>query len=128
MQLFHLEYLIPISLLFLRIIVAIVFFSSGRNHLADPIKRSESLDLSPDMTRIIGILEIIAAISIAIGIVPQIGAMIIIVIMLGAIKKKIIDWNTGFYAKKSFGWHYDAIFLVAALLIMATNGGKYILY
>lgn len=127
MQLLNLEYLIPLALLALRVIVAIVFFSSGRSHLADPIKRGESIEMSPDMTRIVGILEVIAAISIAFGLVPQAGAFIIIIIMLGAIKKKIVDWNVGFYAKEGFGWHYDILFLVAALIILATNGGKYIL-
>lgn len=128
MQFVNLEHLIPIVLLALRIVIAVIFFSSGRSHLEDPIKRGESIDLSPDMTRIIGILEIIAAISIAFGIVPQVGATIILIIMIGAIKKKIVDWNVGFYSQKGFGWHYDIIFLVAALMILVTNGGKFILY
>jgi len=119
--------LIPISLLLLRIIVAIVFFSSGKSHAMNPVERGESVGLSPSMTRFLGIAEIIAAVSIALGIFPQIGALIVIIAMLGAIQKKVFVWKIGFYAEKGFGWHYDLIFLIAALVIIATNGGAYIL-
>jgi putative oxidoreductase len=118
---------IPISLLLLRIIVAIVFFSSGKSHAMNPVQRGKSIGLPPSMTRFLGIAEIIAAISIAFGIFPQIGAFIIFSIMLGAIQKKIFVWKTGFYEDKGYGWHYDLIFLIAALVIIATNGGQYII-
>ena len=118
---------IPASLLLLRIIVAIVFFSSGKSHAMNPVERGKSVGLSPALTRFLGIAEIIAAISIAFGIFPQIGALIIFVTMLGAIQKKIFVWKTAFYEDKSYGWHYDLIFLIAALVIIATNGGTYII-
>ena len=118
---------IPASLLLLRIIVAIVFFSSGKSHATDPVERGKSVGLSPSVTRFLGIAEIVAAFSIALGIFPQIGAAIVIVTMLGAIQKKIFVWKTGFYEDKGYGWHYDLILLIAALVIIATNGGAYII-
>lgn len=126
-MIFDLSFLIPITLLLLRIIVAIVFFSSGKSHFMKPIERGKSVGLSPAMTRFLGIAEILASVSIALGIFPQIGGAIIAVTMLGAIQKKIFVWKTKFYEEKSYGWHYDLIFLIAALVIMATNGGAYIL-
>lgn len=39
--------LIPISLLLLRIIIAIVFFSSGKSHVAHSVERGKSVGLSP---------------------------------------------------------------------------------
>lgn len=119
--------LIPLSLLLLRIIVAVVFFSSGKSHAAQPEKRGESIGMSPAMTRTLGIMEIIAAISIVLGLFPQIGAAVIIAVMLGAIQKKIFVWHIGFYAEEGYGWHYDLLFLIAALIIFATNGGSYVL-
>jgi len=120
--------LIPISLLLLRIIVAIVFFSSGKSHAAHPVERGKSVGLSPAVTRFLGIAEVLAAISIALGIFPQIGAAIVIITMLGSIQKKIFVWKTGFYEDKGYGWHYDLFFLIAALVIFATNGGTYIIF
>lgn len=124
---FNLTFLTPAALLALRIIVAIVFFSSGKGHATKPKERGESLGLSPTVTAIIGWVEIIAAIMIAFGIFAQIGALIIIFTMLGAIKMKLVDWKTGFYADEGYGWHYDVIFLAAALVILATSGGAYII-
>ena len=122
-----LTFLTPAALLALRIIVAIVFFSSGKGHATNPKERGEGLGLSPTITAIVGWVEIIAAIMIAVGIFAQIGALLIIVAMLGAIKMKLIDWNTGFYSDEGYGWHYDVLFVAAALVILATNGGAYII-
>ncbi|MFC6269700.1 DoxX family protein [Frigoriflavimonas asaccharolytica] len=126
MMIVDLSCLVPAALLLLRIIVAIVFFSSGKSHAMNPVERGESVGLSPAATRILGIAEILAAGSIALGIFPQIGAAIVMLTMLGAMQKKIFVWNTKFYEDKGYGWHYDLIFFLAAFVILATNGGSYI--
>lgn len=126
-MLLDLSFLVPAALVALRLIVAIVFFSSGKGHVTKPKERGESLGMSPQITLVIGVVEVIAAVMIAFGIFAQIGALIVIFIMLGAIKMKLVDWKTGFYSEEGLGWHYDVIFLAAALVILATNGGEYIL-
>ncbi len=47
--------------------------------------------------------------------------------MLGAIYKKIFVWNIGFWGNKTYGWHYDLMFVVMCLVIVFTNGGRYVL-
>ena len=81
--------------------------------------------MSPQATKALGLVEMLAAISVILGVLPQIGALLLIGTMLGAIYKKIFAWNTGFYADEGFGWHYDLLLLAAALVILATNGGAY---
>jgi len=120
-------FLIPLALLLLRIIVAIVFFSSGKSHATHPVERGKSVGLSPALTRVLGIVEVIAAFSLALGILPQVGAVLVILTMLGAMQKKIFVWKTGFYADEGYGWHYDLMLLLAALVIFTTNGGSYII-
>jgi putative oxidoreductase len=83
--------------------------------------------MSPSATKVLGIVEIIAALSIALGIYAQVGALLIIIVMLGAMQKKIFVWHTGFYEEKGYGWHYDLLLMIGALVILATNGGMYIL-
>ena len=119
--------LAPYALLALRIITAIVFFSSGRSHVEKPEERGKQIDMPPATTRFLGIMEVIAAISIAFGIFTQIGALIIMVVMLGAMQRKIFDWKTGFYADKGYGWHYDLTFFIAAAVIFSTGGGRFVL-
>jgi len=51
----------------------------------------------------------------------------LIVVSCGALEKKIFAWHTGFWGGKSYGWHYDMLFLVMNLLIVFTDGGRYTL-
>jgi len=56
--------LLPFSdaaLLSLRLVVAVVFFESGRRHAADPLGRAASIGLSPGLTRFLGLGEMAAA-------------------------------------------------------------------
>jgi len=47
--------------------------------------------------------------------------------MLGAIQKKIFVWHTGFWGEKGNGWHYDLMLVVMNLVIMFTDGGRWVL-
>jgi putative oxidoreductase len=46
---------------------------------------------------------------------------------LGAIQKKLFVWHTGFWGDKTYGWHYDLVFLVANLVSLTTGGGRLVL-
>jgi putative oxidoreductase len=116
-----------LALLLLRLVVAVVFFESGRRHASDPVRRAASVGLSPGVTRILGFAEMAAALGVALGIFTQVAALVLILIMLGAIQKKIFEWHTGFWGDKTYGWHYDLTFLIANLVILTTGGGGFVL-
>ncbi len=80
--------------------------------------------MSSMATSILGFAEVLGAISVALGIFSQIGAVLIMLAMSGAIYKKIAEWNIGFYGKDGFGWHYDLLLLLATLVIFTTGGGR----
>lgn len=122
-MMFDTLFLVPYALLFLRIIIAVIFFSSGKSHVQQPVERGKSIGMSPDVTKVLGIMEIVAALSIAFGIFTQIGALILMIVMAGAIQKKVFVWNTKFYEDKGYGWHYDLLLLLGLLVIFATDGG-----
>jgi putative oxidoreductase len=117
-------FLTGFALLLLRIIIAVVFFSSGKSHVQKPEERGKSIGMSPTATTVLGLAEIIGAISIAFGIFAQIGALLLMGAMAGALYKKIFVWKTGFYEDKGYGWHYDLLLLLGAFVIFATNGGS----
>ncbi len=122
--------LLPFSdaaLLGLRLVVAVVFFESGRRHAADPVGRAASIGLSPGLTRFLGLGEMAAALGVGLGVLTQVAALGLILIMLGAIQKKVFVWNTGFWGEKTYGWHYDLTYLVANLVILTTGGGRLVL-
>jgi putative oxidoreductase len=116
-----------VALLLLRLLVAAVFFESGRRHASDPVGRAASIGLSPGVTRFLGWAEIAAALGVAFGVFTQVAALGLIVISLGAIQKKLFEWHIGFWGENTYGWHYDLLFLVANLVILTTGGGRLVL-
>jgi putative oxidoreductase len=115
------------AFLLLRIMVAIVFGASGINHLKDPEARSKDIGVSKGFTIFLGAAELAGALGVAAGVLTQAAAAGLIVLMLGAIQKKMFVWHTGFWGKHGTdGWHYDLIMIVMCLTIMATDGGKYV--
>jgi len=115
------------ALLCLRLMVAVVFFASGLQHARDPIGRAASVGLSPGVTRMLGLAEMAAALGVALGVFTQVAALGLMVIMLGAIQKKLFVWHTGFWGDKTYGWHYDLLFFVGNLVILTTGGGRLVL-
>lgn len=117
------------AILLLRLMVGAVFAASGWNHLKDPEGRSKSIGMSKVFTVFLGAAEIAGALGVAFGVLTQLAAAGLILLMLGAIQKKIFVWKTGFWGKHGTdGWHYDLMLIVMNLAIMVTNGGKYVLW
>jgi len=42
-------------------------------------------------------------------------------------RKKIFVWHTGFWGEKASGWHYDLVFVVMNLVILFTDGRRWVL-
>jgi putative oxidoreductase len=123
----YLAPLTDLSLLLLRLAIALVFATSGWSHATRPKERAESIGLSPKVTLLLGILEILGALSIALGVFAHIGAIALMAIMLGAIRKKVFVWKSGLWGKKGDGWYYDLLYLICNLVIATTGGGDYTL-
>src|SRR3989442_9409166 len=96
-----------VGLLLLRLMVAVVFLDSGWNHLKNPVERSKSIGASPRFTVFLGSAEVAGSMGVALGLLTQLAAIGLILIMLGAIQKKIFVWKTGFWGGRAYGWHYD---------------------
>ena len=115
------------GLLLLRLMAGLVFVTSGYSHLKDPEARSKSIGLPKGFTIFLGIAELAGGLGVAAGVLTQLAAFGLILIMLGAIQKKIFAWHTGFWGEKASGWHYDLMFVLMNLVIAFTDGGKYVL-
>lgn len=115
------------ALLLLRLMTAVVFFSSGWSHVKDPAGRSKSIGMSRGFTLFLGLAEIAGSLGVAFGVLTQVAAAGLVLVMLGAIQKKIFVWHTGFWGKDGYGSHYDLIFVVMNLVVVATGGGRWVL-
>ncbi len=114
------------ALLFMRLLVGLVFITSGWRHARDPVARGNSIGLSPGLTRFLGLAEVAASLGVAVGVLTQLAAVVLILIMLGAIHRKIFVWKTGFWGEHSDGWHYDLLFIAMNLVIATTGGGRFV--
>lgn len=119
--------LVDAALLSLRLMIAVVFFSSGWNHAKDPAGRAESIGMSKGFTLFLGVAEMAGALGVAAGVLTQLAALGLILVMLGAIQKKIFVWHTGFWGKKNDGWYYDLMLAVMSFVVIATDGGRWVL-
>lgn len=115
------------GILLLRLMVGLIFISSGWKHLKDPTGRSKSIGMSKGFTVFLGAAEIAGSLGVIFGVLPQLAALGLILLMLGAIQKKIFVWHTGFWGKDGYGWHYDLMMIVMSIVIIVTDGGRYIL-
>lgn len=113
------------SLLLLRVVVALVFGTSGFSHLKSPKERAASIGMSVPFTVFLGAAELAGAIALVAGILTQWAALGLIAVMLGAIYKKIVEWKTGFWGEKASGWHYEVLFIAMLLVIFTTGGGAF---
>ena len=116
-----------LGLLLLRLMVAVVFVTSGWSHATKSAERSKSIGMSNGFTIFLGIAEVAGALGVAFGVLTQLAALGLILVMLGAIQKKIFVWHIGFWGEKTYGWHYDLTFVVMNLVILFTDGGRWVL-
>jgi putative oxidoreductase len=116
-----------LGFLLLRLMVGVVFITSGWNDLKDPAARSESVGMSKGFTMFLGAAEVAGSLGVMFGVLTQLAALGLVVVMLGAIQKKIFVWHTGFWGEKAQGWHHDLMLVVMNLVIIFTGGGRWVL-
>ena len=112
-----------IALLLQRLMVAAVFGASGWSHLTKAEERSKSIGMGKGFTRFLGLAELAGSLGVALGVLTQLAALGLILVMLGAIHKKIFVWHTGFWGEDGYGWHYDLMMIIMNLVIICTGGG-----
>lgn len=118
---------LPWILLLMRAMVGALFITSGTSHITKTNERAESIGMSVAFTRFLGIAEFAGGLGVVFGVLTQLAAFGLILVMGGAIYKKIAVWHTGFWGEKSTGWHYDLMIVLMNLVIAVTNGGRLVL-
>lgn len=114
-----------LSLLFLRVMLALVFGTSGFSHLSKPKERAKSIEMSVPFTIFLGAAELAGSIALLTGFMAQWAALGLTLIMLGSTSMKAFKWHTGFWGEKSMGWHYDLLMIAMNLIILTIGPGRY---
>ena len=123
---FHLESLTDYGLLLLRLMAGAIFMDSGYSDLKDPEARSTSIGQSKGFTIFLASAEIAGGLAVIVGVLQQLAAIGLILIMLGAVQKKMFVWKTGFWGKGGLGWYYELTLISMLLVILFTDGGNFV--
>jgi putative oxidoreductase len=118
----HSELYLDFALLLMRIMVGLVFAASGLADLRDPTGRGKSIGLPKEFTLFLGAAEALGGAAVIAGILIEPASVGLILIMLGAVQKKIFVWKTGFWGSDGLGWNYELI-LTSMLLVTLFSGG-----
>lgn len=105
-----------IGLLLLRIAIAAIFIVHGTKKLNGK---------QGGFMTFIGVCETLGAIAILFGVLTQLAALGIAIIMLGAMYKKINEWNIPFTAMDKMGWEFDLMILGACITLLTLGAGVY---
>lgn len=116
---------IDLTLLVLRLALGIVFLAHGPVKLMKTKEMAKGLGLNEHQVRGIGALETAGAVMVMGGVGEQIGAIFLMIVMLGAIYFKTQKWGKDFTGEN--GWELDFILLAAALTVLVAGGGAYTL-
>jgi len=124
----QLEVYTDFALVFLRLMVGLVFIDSGYNDIRDPAGRAAGLGLPKGFVLFLAVAELLGGLAVVFGFLSQLAAIGLILIMLGALQKKIFVWKTGIWGKHGQGWSYELILVSMLLVVLCTNGGRFVIY
>lgn len=76
---------------------------------------------------LLGFVEAVGALSVLFGVYTQAGALLLGLVMIGAIYFKMSKWKVPFSAMDKMGWEFDLILLAASIAILFGAIGTYVL-
>ncbi len=110
----------------LRVAVAVIFLYHAWLKLKNPKGIAQAMGAPSMMPLALGLVEALSALSLLTGFYLQLGALLLAVIMAGAIFLKITKWHIGFSAMQTIGWEFDFILLAANFALFVNGPGNII--
>jgi len=104
-----------IGLFILRLVIGIIFLAHALPKLQNKMGSTFLL---------LGIVEGVSSIALVIGFYAQLAALLLGIVMIGAIWMKITKWHVPFMAMDKTGWEFDLILLAANVAIFLGGGGS----
>ncbi len=114
-----------IAFLFLRLCIAAIFLYHSWPKLVKSKMMAQGMGAPAAAVFVLGAVEFLSSIGMIIGVYIKIAALLLAIVMLGAIGMKMMKWSVPFSAYDKTGWEFDLILLAANLLILAAGGGAF---
>ncbi len=107
----------------LRIAIAVIFIYHGLPKLSKAKEMSLGMGMPAWMIFLLGAVEVLASFGLIFGVYAQLSALLLTLVMLGAIFMKVVKWKVPFSAMDKMGWEFDFILLFASIFILLSGGG-----
>lgn len=112
------------GLLVLRVFLGIIFIYHGMPKLMMSGKMAKGMGWSSGSVILLGLVELLAGLSVILGFYTEIASLLVIIVMLGALFHKMFKWNIPFSAMDKMGWEFDLILLGAAVALLLIGAGN----
>ena len=113
------------GLLVLRIFLGIIFVYHGIPKLRMSGAMGKGMGFPSGSVFILGLVEFLSGLALILGLYAEIGALLVGLVMLGALWHKIFKWNIPFSAMDKMGWEFDLILLGVAVAILLLGSGAF---
>ena len=113
------------GLLVLRVFLGVIFIYHGMPKLTMSGKMAKGMGWSSGSIVLLGLVELLSGLALILGFYTEIAALLIAVVMLGALFHKWFKWNIPFSAMDKMGWEFDLILLGAAIVLLFIGAGIY---
>jgi len=107
----------------LRLVVGIIFIYHAFPKLKNTAGMATGMGMPTFVVLMLGAVEFFAGLGLILGFYTQMAAILLGIVMLGAIWFKTMKWGVAFAATDKTGWEFDFILLAANLAILLTGGG-----
>lgn len=111
------------GLLVLRVALAAIFIYHALPKLKNSKAMAQGIGMAPGMVTGLGAVELVASLGLIFGIYVQLAALLLGIVMIGAIYFKTQKWHVPFLAMDKTGWEFDFILLAAIIAVLLTGGG-----
>ena len=122
-MLFELNQYSDVSFLVLRLVIAVIFIYHALPKLTSAKGMSLAMGAPASMIFVLGIVEFVSSLGMIFGAYIQLAALLLAIVMIGAIYFKTMKWRVPFAAMDKTGWEFDLILLAANLFILVHGGG-----
>ncbi len=112
----------------MRLALGVIFLVHAMPKLKKPAHMAQGMGWPSWGITLLGLVELLGGLSVILGVYTQVGALLLGLVMLGALYFKISKWKTPFTAMDKMGWEFDLLLLATALAVLLTSGGSYQLY
>ncbi len=106
------------DLFILRLAVGVIFLHHGWPKLKKSKVMAQGIGIPVARVFVLGLVEIFSSFGMIFGILVNWAAVLLSIVMLGAIYLKIKKWHVPFSATNTTGWELDLILLAANLAIL----------